>query len=274
MEGSPLELDRLGKRLKAARLARGWSQKELCAQAGVSPRFLVQLEGGEANVSLLRLADVATALECSLVSLLAGLGPVDSVDRVASALRDVDAETYRHVLLEVEGVRSGKIALVGLRGAGKSAVGREAARRLGCPFVELNRLVVERAGMSLAELFEYHGAGHYHALCAEVLESLLLEPGAAVLEVGGSLVLDDISYGLLREHSRVLWLRASPEAHLARVRAQGDMRPMAGRDDALGELRQILADRSPLYGLANQQVDTEAAGLEGAIQAVVALANR
>lgn len=274
MTASPLRLDQLGQRLKAARVAQGWSQKELCAQAGVSPRFLVQLEGGEANVSLRRLADVAVALDCSLVSLLAGLGPEDPVDRVADALRKVDEDTCRHVLLEVEGARTGKIALVGLRGAGKSAVGREAANRLGCPFVELNRLVVERAGMSLAEVFEYHGAGRYHALCADVLESLLLEPGASVIEVGGSLVLDDTAYGLLREHSRVVWLQATPEAHLERVRAQGDTRPMAGRDDALGELRQILQDRSPLYGLAHQQVDTVMEGFEGSIQAVVALASR
>ncbi len=121
---------------------------------------------------------------------------------------------------------------------------------------------------------QVHGAGRYHALCAEVLESLLLEPGAAVIEVGGSLVLDDTAYGLLREHSRVVWLQATPEAHLERVQAQGDMRPMAGRDDALGELRQIPQDRSPLYGLAHQHVDTEAEGLEGSIQAVVDLGSR
>lgn len=268
---SPL-LMALGERIRAARNGRGWSQRALAAAAGLSPRFLVGMESGAANVSLLKLSGLAAALDVSLVDLLAGLGPVsDTTDRVAAAMREMPVEERDHLVLEMDLFKKEKVALVGLRGAGKSTIGNRVADQVGCPFVELGPLVEERAGMSQTEIFEYHGAEHYRSLSHEALEAALAQPGALVLEVGGSLVLDEAAYGLLREHTHVVWLSASPEEHLRRVLDQGDTRPMAGRDDALGELRAILARREGLYAMAGTRLDTETLGLEGAVSEVAIL---
>jgi XRE family aerobic/anaerobic benzoate catabolism transcriptional regulator len=265
-------LSSLGERVRSARRERGWSQRALAANAGISPRFLVQLEAGEANVSLQKLAGLAAAFDCSLVTLLAGAGPVrDAVDRIASAARDQSPQELDHLVLALEGARKEKVALVGLRGAGKTTVGRAVARVAGCSFVELNRRVEEQAGMSLGEIFEYHGVERYRALSQESLEAVLAEPGPCVLEVGGSLVLDQVAYDMLRDHTRVVWLAASPEEHLRRVAAQGDTRPMAGREDALGELQAILERREALYALADQRVDTEIEGVAGSVAVVAGL---
>ncbi|MEE2751076.1 MAG: shikimate kinase [Myxococcota bacterium] len=272
METSDSMLLTLGERVRAARNARGWSQRALAAAAGLSPRFLVGVESGEANVSLRKLSGLAAALEVSLVELLAGLGPVsDSTDRVAVAMREMSIEQRDHLVLELERPKKEKVALVGLRGAGKSTIGTQVALAAGCSFVELGPLVEERAGMSQAEIFEYHGAEHYRALSQEALEAALAQSGALVLEVGGSLVLDEAAYGMLREHTQVVWLSATPEEHLRRVLEQGDTRPMAGREDALGELRAILTRRESLYAMAQTHLDTEGLGLERSVGAVVSL---
>lgn len=246
-------LHELGSRVRAARQARGWSQAELSRRAGVSARFLVDLESGAGNISVLRLAEVAQAVEVSLAALLGGLGPVaDEADALAS----LSPEQRRRALAAVGGGR--KVALVGLRGAGKSTVGPLLAERLGAAFVEVDAEVEARAGMQLGEIFEYHGAARYRELEREVLEGLLARPEPLVLATGGSLVTAGETWEWLRGHARSVWLRASPEAHLARVAAQGDHRPMRGRPDALAELRGILAAREPLYGQAALRVDTDA----------------
>jgi XRE family aerobic/anaerobic benzoate catabolism transcriptional regulator len=123
--------------------------------------------------------------------------------------------------------------------------------------------------MSLGELFEYHGAEGYRSAAIEALEQVLSEPGRAIIEVGGSLVLDERAMALLKEYSRLIWLQASPGEHLRRVREQGDVRPMSGRKDARGELEAILKRRSPLYSQAPEHVDTVAVGIEGAVEAIL-----
>ncbi len=262
-------LSQLGERIRERRVTSGWSQAELAQRSGVSRRFLVQIEAGEGNASLLRLAELAQALECSLVSMLAGLGPVDdSLDVLASEARALGEEALQDLLRSVH-QRSDKIALIGLRGAGKSTIGAAAARRAGCVFVELDRRVEALAGMSLSELFEYHGAEGYRAAAIDALEQVLAEPGRAIIEVGGSLVLDERAMELLSEHARMIWLRASPEEHLRRVREQGDVRPMAGRQDALGELRAILERRKPVYSRAPESVDTVQLGVIGCVEAIL-----
>lgn len=261
-------LDELGDRVRTLRNQRGWSQRSLCEMAGISPRYLVQLEGGQANVSLNRLAPIAGALEVSLVRLLAGLGPVrDTPDRLATAVARLEPARQAELLRRANQLPA-KIALIGLRGAGKTTIGRGAADALGCPFILLDDRVQVRAGMSLAEIFEFHGAERYRQLCVEVLREILDdEPG--ILEVGGSVVQDPDAWELLERNSRVIWLQATPEEHLRRVFAQGDLRPMEGRGDVLGELRAILGNREPLYGRAEAHIDTDAIGLAGAIQRVV-----
>jgi XRE family transcriptional regulator, aerobic/anaerobic benzoate catabolism transcriptional regulator len=262
-------LESLGERVRALRTARGWSQRALCAEAGLSPRYLVQLEAGQANVSLNRLAPLAKALGVSLVSLLAGLGTVrDPADRMASALLSMSPDRQRELLRSVD-PRPAKLSLIGLRGAGKTTIGRRVATSLNCPFILLDDWVQDQAGMSLAEIFEFHGADRYRQLCVTALRQILDDqPG--VLEVGGSVVQDPDAWDLLHRHSRVIWLQATPEEHLRRVFAQGDLRPMEGRGDALGEIRTILQSRASLYARADTHIDTHATGIEGAVRAVLA----
>jgi XRE family aerobic/anaerobic benzoate catabolism transcriptional regulator len=230
----------VGARLRERRLARGLTQARLAAQAGVSPRFLSQIEGGDGNVSVARLVDLCTVLELPLSQLFRGLGPGGSQ----------------------------KVSLVGLRGAGKSAVGARLAARRGCPFIELDQRVEALAGMGLGEIFEIRGAAAYRALEARALEEALGAPGPAVIATGGSLVTRPDAWRRLRELSRTAWLMAPPEAHLQRVLDQGDLRPMRGRPDALAELREILSARAPLYGEADLALDTAPLGVDGVVEAL------
>lgn len=231
-------LTHIGARLRRRRNALGLTQASLAREAGVSPRFLVQLEKGEGNISVARLAEVCTVLELPLSSLFQGLGPGGPE----------------------------LIALVGLRGAGKSTVGAELADRLGWAFVELDARVSDEGGMRLGEIFELRGEAHYRLLEERVLRRILADGTPMVLATGGSLVTSATSWALLREHARTAWLQAPPEAHLQRVMAQGDLRPMRGRPNALQELREILDERAPLYGEADVWIETEELGVEGAVE--------
>lgn len=244
----------LGARVRATRLARGWTQAELARKAGVSLRFLIQVEKGETNISLLRLVELSQALSISLVTLMAGLGPVrDDCDRLAAL------SPPRRMRALQAADRPEKIALVGLRGAGKTTVGTVLADQLGVPMVEVDHEVEEAAGMRLAELFEYYGAARYRQVEQEVLERLLTQPGGMVLATGGSVVMVPELWSMVRRSARTVWLRASPSSHLSRVQAQGDFRPMRGRTDALAELREILSQREPLYALAELALETDSA---------------
>jgi len=269
VEATSTLLSGVGARVRAARLGLGWSQKELAARAGVSVRYLVQVEQGTANLTLERVADLAGALSLSLASVVAGLGAIsDPVDQVADAVRQRPQAEQRALALDVARGQRRKVALVGLRGAGKSTVGGRLARRLRCRFVEVDREVERRLGMSLAEVFAFHGVEGYRAASRAALEAVLSEPGDAVIETGGSLVADEASYGMLLDHAHVVWLQASPEEHLRRVREQGDLRPMRARSDPLGELRGLLDSRSAAYARAHQKLDTEALGEAGVTLAV------
>jgi len=232
----------VGARLRRRRLALQMTQARLARAAGVSPRFLVQLEKGTGNISVARLADVCAALGIALSDLFAGLGP-GGPDLVA---------------------------LVGLRGAGKSTVGRALAAERDCRFVELDREVERLSGMRMGELFELRGDSGYRQFEAQAYERVLAAGGPCVVAAGGSLVTRPETWHRVRATARTAWLQAPPEAHLERVRAQGDLRPMRGRPDALGELRAILAERAPLYGEADVALDTEALGPEGTVAALSA----
>ena len=217
----------LGRRVRRARADRGWTIRELAARSGVSLRFLVHLEGGRGNISVRRLADLAGALD-----------------------------TTPSALLQPEGAPAGVIALLGLRGAGKTTVGRRLARRLRIPFVELDRRIETAARLSLAELFSLHGEGYYRRLEREVLDQVLEERPAAVLATGGGIVTSPETFARLRASARTVWLRASPEDHWERVVRQGDRRPMADHPQAMTDLRALLAAREPLYAAADLTVDT------------------
>ncbi|MEM6930028.1 MAG: shikimate kinase, partial [Myxococcota bacterium] len=219
-------------------------------------------------------AEIAAGLDVSLVGLLAGLGPVhDGVDRLAVRAVAAGPAEREAMLAAWAPPPVEKIALIGLRGAGKSTIGALAAAELGCPFVEVDALVRERSGLSLADLFEIHGASGYRRVSRDVLREGLARPGRAVFEIGGSVVVDPEAWQLLVEQARVIWLHANAEEHLARVAEQGDMRPMEGHDDALRRLREILGERERLYRRAHEAIDTVAEGIEGSVAAVLRAAS-
>lgn len=222
--------------MRALRRARGWTRRDLARRADISERFLADVEAAGANPSLLRLVQIAGAFEVDLTTLLG-----------ASA-----ANESRHV------------ALLGLRGAGKSTIGPLLAERLQRPFVELDARIAAASGLRLDEIFQLHGEAYYRAIeRSELLRLLAGEP--CVLAVGGGIVTDAQSFAALRQRARTVWLRAAPEHHWQRVIAQGDTRPMADNEQAFVDLRRILAEREPLYRQADLVVDTSAQSIEAAV---------
>lgn len=220
----------VGAQVKDRRKERAMTRTALAAASGLSARFLADLEAGEANVSIVKLAHVAKAL---------GTSPGQ--------------------LLEIPRERS--IALLGLRGAGKSAVGAALAKRLARPLVELDALVEEQAGLPLREIFAVHGDTYYRRVEAQALEHFLSRAEPGVLATGGGIVTSPGTFERLRRACFTVWLRARPEDHMTRVERQGDVRPFsstqgARRPNAMAELRQILAARTPLYSQADLIVDT------------------
>ena len=226
-------LRELGAAVRARRTELGLTMRALAEKATVSERFLVQLEAGEGNISVARLEDVAEGLRTT------------GADLLATASRGAPATSA-----------AGVVALVGLRGAGKSSIGASVAERLGVPFVELDELIVREAQMTLATIFEIHGERYYRGIEREVLRRLLASGKPMVIATGGSLVTDPETWGLLRSRARTVWLKAEPREHWSRVVAQGDVRPMRDRPRAMNELRALLTSRAPLYEMADLVVET------------------
>ncbi len=219
----------MAEEVRARRDRAGLTRKALAQRSGLSERFLTELEAGRANISLLSLQDLASALGARLVDLL---GP----ERPAGAR---------------------VVALLGLRGAGKSTIGKALAERLGTGFFELDRLVEVEAGMALPELFAIHGEGYYRDLELRALRRFLGRHDSGVLATGGGLVTSPDAYALLKEQTTTVWLKADPEQHWNRVVKQGDLRPMKDRPQAMAELRRRLKEREPLYSQARHTCDTD-----------------
>jgi XRE family aerobic/anaerobic benzoate catabolism transcriptional regulator len=257
----------IGARVKGMREGTGLTQRALARESGVSTRYLAQLEAGDANMSVERLAGLAQALGTTLAALVGArhesarppeLEPVRA--QVDEILDGRDAGELREVRrwLEARFARrtAPVIALLGLRGAGKSTVGPKLAEKLSLRFVELDAEIERAAGLSLAEIFELHGDGYYRRLERETLMRLLAGPDGMVLATGGSLVNDRETYRLLRRRAVTVWLKARPEDHWNRVVQQGDQRPMARNPHAMAELRALLAARERFYSEAEVVVDT------------------
>jgi XRE family aerobic/anaerobic benzoate catabolism transcriptional regulator len=234
-------LSGLGARVRARRAARRWTLKQLAQASGVSERFLSDLEAGRGNISVARLCDVARALGVRPAELLEG---------------DVPRAPARVV------------ALLGLRGAGKSTVGPKLASRLRLPFFELDGLIEAEAGLGVAEIFALHGEDYYRRLERSVLARFLDRGEGAVLATGGGVVNSPEAMRLLEERCVTVWLKAAPEDHWERVVKQGDSRPMRGNPHAMSELRALLARREPLYARARHQVDTGKLGVRGSVEAL------
>jgi len=233
----------LGERVRSLRARRGLSRKAAAARARVSERHWANLETGVGNASILVLLQVAKALQCSLVTLLE------------------EAPEAGHM-------RQQHIALIGLRGAGKSTLGQRLAQELGYVFVELSRLIENLAGCSISEIHGLYGPQAYRRYERRALEDTLAQHPYAVLATPGGLVSEEATFNLLLAQCFTIWLQATPEDHMARVLAQGDTRPMASSNEAMQDLRRILSSRSPFYAKADLHVDTSLQPLEESFQAL------
>ena len=223
-------LQSVGARVRALREQQEMSRRVLAKRSGVSERFLAQLEGGSGNISLKRFAKVAEA-----------------VGKTAGAL-----------LLEAESGQLGDrpIALLGVRGAGKSVIGQRLAKRLNREFIELDRKIELAAGLSLGEIFELHGEGYYRRLERSALVEVLSLPSLPVFATGGSIVSHEENWGLMAHRATTIWLKAEASQHWDRVIRQGDRRPMAENPEAFAELKSLLVERAPLYARATHTIDT------------------
>ena len=268
----------LGERVRALRARRGMTRKALSATADVSERHLANLEYGVGNASVLVLLQVAAALNCTLAELL---GDVTTLSPEWLMIRELlarsDEATLRRVreaigeMLGTGGAngklgqgasqRSSRIALVGLRGAGKSTLGAMLAQDLSFPFVELSREIEKFAGCSINEIQALYGQNAYRRYERRAMEEAIQIYPEAVIAVPGGLVSDPASFNLLLGHCTTVWLQAEPEDHMRRVAAQGDLRPMAGNREAMADLKGILAGRAAFYSKAELRLNTSAAAL-------------
>ncbi len=257
-------LRELGERVRAARARSGMTRKDLAAESGLSERYLAHLESGQGNISVLLLQKVAAALNLPLGQLLSGEDEqaveLTLIQQFLRRLPPQQLPRVRAQLMREFGSspleRMKRIALIGLRGAGKSTLGALLAKQLGVPFVELDREVEREAGTGLSEIFLLYGQQGYRRYERRCLEKVLRERDRCVIATGGSIVSEPGTYDLLLSTCFTVWLKAQPEEHMARVVAQGDTRPMAGNAEAMDDLRRILDGRAVLYGQADATVDT------------------
>lgn len=274
----------LGERVRALRSRRGLTRKAVAHAAEVSERHLANLEYGTGNVSILVLLQVAGALQCALAELI---GDVTTSSTEWLLIRELlehrDEATLQRVRVAVgellgtgggNAARSPRIALVGLRGAGKSTLGQKLADDVGFPFVELSREIEKFAGCSISEIQALYGMNAYRRYERRALEEAIQIYPEAVIAIPGGLVSDAATFNLLLAHCTTVWLKADPEDHMKRVTAQGDMRPMAASKEAMEDLKGILAGRAAFYSKAEFTLDTSAQALEPTFAALRELVRR
>jgi XRE family aerobic/anaerobic benzoate catabolism transcriptional regulator len=247
--------------------------RRLLAQlADVSERYLGQLEAGDGNISIVLLRRVAASLGVRIGVLLDTEHDLFRVQLVSRFLDEIPAHRVEDMLVRLarelgkeRESRRGRIALIGLRGAGKSTLGEALARKLGIEFVELDRVIEEEAGLPLAELFSLYGQAGYRRFERRCLERIFKNPSQAVIAVGGGVVTEPGTFDLLLANCYTIWLKARPDEHMQRVVAQGDLRPMSGSDEAMEDLKRILQAREPLYQKADATVDTTGVHVDAAL---------
>jgi XRE family aerobic/anaerobic benzoate catabolism transcriptional regulator len=270
-------LKHVGERVRIGRARRGMSRRSLAKASGVSERYLAELERGAGNASLLVLRQIAEALGLETAALVSERPELPLDLRLAMHQLErlspgelVQARLLIQQRFEAHNKTSdGRIALVGLRGAGKTTLGRRAAERLKMPFVELDREVERASGMELSEIFSMHGQGMFRRLERQCLETIVARFERAMIATGGSLVTEPATYDLLLSTCFVVWLSATPDEHMRRVLAQGDLRPMADGPQAMDDLKAILESRTPLYAKANAEVMTSGKSEAEALVALV-----
>lgn len=270
-------IDLVGKRVLEARQAAGLSRRELSERSGVSQRYLAQLESGAGNISIGLLQKVAVSLGQGIEALVAPEDPLSQdIARIAMLYRAADSATRARVLqgLDPDRMRAQKaqrICLVGLRGAGKSTLGAGLGEEFGLPFIELNAEIEASAGIPVGEIIALYGQEGYRQLEADILADIIAGKDKVVLAVGGGIVAEDATYSDVLARFHTIWLTADPAEHMERVRAQGDLRPMAGNPQAMAQLRQILKTREAQYRRADLRLDTSGADPETSLSQLCAL---
>jgi XRE family aerobic/anaerobic benzoate catabolism transcriptional regulator len=271
-------LEQLGQRVRTTRALRGMSRKVLARVSGISERYLAQLEGGKGNVSIVLLRRVATAMGAHLEDLIPSADTPDTWPVIRDLMRGATPAQIaqaKALLSEQNGTDSAHraafagIALIGLRGAGKSTLGRLLAQRVGWTFVELNKEIERQNGLSVAEVIALYGQEGFRRMEQTALTQLLERKEPMVLATGGGIVSEPLTFERVLSSFHTVWLKALPEEHMGRVRKQGDLRPMAHDRSAMDELRTILVSREPLYARADAQVDTAGLSVEQALARLV-----
>jgi XRE family aerobic/anaerobic benzoate catabolism transcriptional regulator len=281
--GSAAESDdylcRLGERVREERARRGMTRRILARDSGLSERYLAQLESGKGNLSIKLLRRVGDALNLPLSRLLGGepAEPAELV-RMVELLRrlppdrlgEARALLEEHFAAPNHTVRRRRIALIGLRGAGKSTLGGRLAEHLEVPFIELDAEIERDFGLSLGEIFALSGQTAYRRSERRALDAVLDRHSSFVLAAGGSVVAEADTYDELLSRCFTVWVKASPEEHMNRVIAQGDLRPMSDNKEAMADLERILAARTPLYARADAVIDTAGCSIEASFAALLA----
>lgn len=267
----------LSERVRATRARRGMTRKNLSRHSGISERYLAQLENGGANVSIVLMWRIANAMDVGLHELLpdqpSALVRFPPLADLLKRLSPAEEEIACTVLSRQFPTRRGPyrgVVLIGLRGAGKTTLGRRLAERFALSFVRISEVVERLGGMQLDELFELGGQKRYRRLEREAVRYVIGQCPRSVIETGGSLVSEPESFSLLRSTFYTVWVRTTPEEHMNRVISQGDMRPMAGGQEAMDDLRRILAEREPYYRSANYMLNTSARTIDDCVDELAA----
>jgi XRE family aerobic/anaerobic benzoate catabolism transcriptional regulator len=259
-------LELLGQRVRTTRALRGMSRKVLAKVSGISERYIAQLESGKGNVSIVLLRRVSNAMGAHLEDLIPSTEPAPDWPVIRDLVRKATPSQIAHAKDVLSGHGNGTsvpkrmsfsgIALIGLRGAGKSTLGKMLAKKIGWSFVELNKEIEAQNGLSVAEIIALYGQEGFRRMEQTALGQLLARNELFVLATGGGIVSEPLTFDLILSSFYTIWLKAEPEEHMARVRSQGDLRPMADDRSAMAELRTILLSREPLYARASAVVDT------------------
>jgi XRE family transcriptional regulator, aerobic/anaerobic benzoate catabolism transcriptional regulator len=263
----------LGQRVRHMRALRGMSRKTLTKASGVSERYIAQLESGLGNVSITLLRRVAAAIGRPVEDLVAETDTPDWAEvRELWRRASPEAATRARAILaggsepRAEPLLSNRIALIGLRGAGKSTLGRLCAEQLGIRFIEMNKEIEDNAGLSITEVFALYGQEGYRRLEHSAFASIVARPGAMILATAGGIVAEPVTFELLLSSFFTIWIKSSPREHMSRVRNQGDLRPMANDRAAMAELETILSSREPLCARANAVVDTSGLSVQVSLE--------
>jgi XRE family transcriptional regulator, aerobic/anaerobic benzoate catabolism transcriptional regulator len=264
-------LEQLGQRVRTMRSLRGMSRKVLAKVSGISERYIAQLESGKGNVSIVLLRRVSNAMGAHLEDLIPSTDPAPDWQVIRDLLRKATPNQIAQAKDALAGHGNSAhhtsfagIALIGLRGAGKSTLGKILAKQIGWSFVELNKEIERENGLSVAEIIALYGQEGFRRMEQAALTQLLARKELMVLATGGGIVSEPLTFDLVLSSFYTIWLKADPEEHMARVRGQGDLRPMADDRSAMAELRNILVSREPLYARASVVVDTAGLSVDAA----------